>query len=314
MHTPNCSTFSNVSKSFDPCPSTAASDDNNYTNTVHTIINEPQKNKLHRIRRNLQFSTYTDAEEISNSDNNNNDNVNDKTSDNNDNTHQQDRRRRVLKVIKRKPKLLSEDLIDPETKVEPKLAPSIESEPVLATSATPIRRRIAITRKRPVVTISSIKPTPTFTPFSIPLPTQTYFDDDEEEIAPRRHGTRRPVTPEPTKRIKKVVLKSKKRLIQSQQEEVHTLEPSPVPIPTATPIPTPLIYTTETYLLDTITTTTTRKRTYTFVVTRVNDKESVVMSSTSVKDHIGPSTQTVTRTISLTITIPPIQQTKSYYV
>lgn len=42
--------------------------------------------------------------------------------------------------------------------------------------------------------------------------------------------------------------------------------------------------------------TLTRLRTYTYVVTRVHDTESIVMSSTSVKPHTYISTETITTT------------------
>lgn len=163
------------------------------------------------------------------------------------------RKRKVLKVVRRKPKMIEDDHTETITENTP--------------PTTPIRRRIAITRKREHTS-------------SIPA------------VAP-------------TKKLKKII-KSKKIF----KEEVSSIEPSRPPLPAYTP--TPIILTTSTLLYDTVTTTTTRQRTYTFIVTRVNDKDSIVMSSTSVKDHVGPTTQTITRTISLTITIPPIQQTQSY--
>lgn len=51
-------------------------------------------------------------------------------------------------------------------------------------------------------------------------------------------------------------------------------------------------------LIDTIVLmpTLTRLRTYTYVVTRVHDTESIVMSSTSVKPHTYIGTETITRT------------------
>lgn len=182
-------------------------------------------------------------------------------------------KRKVLKVIKRKPKLLSRDImIDPTTSTQEYLD-QVKSTLVI----NPTRKRIAITRKK----------------------TKNGSDDISSSPLPE-------VTIAPTKRIKKI-LRSKKRLLSERPVQSELDYEEEIPISSYSP-PTPIIYTTETLILDTITTTTTRQRTYTYVVTRVNDHQSVVMSSTSVKDHVGPATQTVTRTISLTITIPPIQQ------
>lgn len=303
-----------------------------------------------RLRRNTHQPELDQEDEEISDINDENDNVdhhdNVDQHDINDNTQQpqENKRRRVLKVIKRKPKLLSEDLTEDHDhedhlddhhhddhhknfQDQPRLRASPSEDSVKSehpqnpiSSNKPVRRRIAITRKRPVapVTLSEKFYTPvTLSESFYTLDPTSYYDPssssstDEEEVAPS-------IAPSPTTKRRKFVLKTKKRLI---QEEAPILETS-TPIlelyntkPTTFEIiTTPILFTTETYLLDTITTTTTRKRTYTFVVTRVNDGESVVMSSTSVKDHVGPSTQTVTRTISLTITIPPLQQlqTKSY--
>lgn len=187
-------------------------------------------------------------------------------------------KRKVLKVIKRKPKLLSRDIM-----LDPTTSSSTQTQEYLVKSTlviNPTRKRIAITRKKTKLGVEDISSS-SLTEFSIA----------------------------PTKRIKKV-LRTKKRLLHERpvQSELDYDEETTAPISSLFLSPTPIIYTTETLILDTITTTTTRQRTYTYVVTRVNDKESVVMSTTSVKDHVGPATQTITRTISLTITIPPIQQ------
>ncbi|XP_063706310.1 mucin-3B [Culicoides brevitarsis] len=184
------------------------------------------------------------------------------------NTHDNIPRRKVLRVVKRKPKLLT-------TTSSNSFVDQVMSTLVI----NPTRKRIAITRKK----------------------TRT---ENISSTLPEK------VTISPTKRIRKV-LRTKKRLLERPVEEQSEHDESDILSPTPTTPPTPIIYTTETHILDTVTTTTTRQRTYTYVVTRVNDGESVVMSSTSVKDHIGPATLTVTRTISLTITIPPIQQLKT---
>lgn len=209
---------------------------------------------------------------------------------NNDNQNSNDKqaKRKVLKVIKRKPKLLSRDIMLDNTEESSINVRAISStqeylDQVKSTLViNPTRKRIAITRKKTKQS-EDISSSP-----SLP----------EVKIAP-------------TKRFKKV-LKTKKRLLHETPVEPELDYDEETHVPSVSPShpepPQPIIYTTSTHILDTITTTTTRQRTYTYVVTRVNDKESVVMSSTSVKDHVGPATQTVTRTISLTITIPPIQQ------
>lgn len=186
------------------------------------------------------------------------------------NTHYSPKRK-VLKVIKRKPKLLSKDISSSNTYVDQVMSTLV---------INPTRKRIAITRKKT-------------------------RNEDISSTLPED------VTISPTKRIRKV-LRTKKRLIERPVvEHSEPLDDYVEEEPFSPSPPLPIIYTTETHILDTITTTTTRQRTYTYVVTRVNDGQSIVMSSTSVKDHIGPATQTVTRTISLTITIPPIQQLKT---
>lgn len=53
--------------------------------------------------------------------------------------------------------------------------------------------------------------------------------------------------------------------------------------------------------VETVTNLSTRQRTYTYVVTRVHDKQTEVISSTMVRDQIQSITDTITRTIYETI-------------
>lgn len=76
---------------------------------------------------------------------------------------------------------------------------------------------------------------------------------------------------------------------------------SPVPIQNS---PSHLAYTTTTEYYDTIVKTTTRLRTFTYVVTRVHDEESQIMSTTTVREQTKPVTETLTRTSTFTLQIP----------
>lgn len=76
-------------------------------------------------------------------------------------------------------------------------------------------------------------------------------------------------------------------------------------------LPTALTITTEKLNFQTITTTTTRQRTYTYIVTRVNGDEHLVMSSTTVREQIKPVTETLTSTQLLIFTIPVSEFTGS---
>lgn len=97
---------------------------------------------------------------------------------------------------------------------------------------------------------------------------------------------------------------------------------SPIAITSSeVPIPTPsshLAYTTTTEYYDTIVKTTTRLRTFTYVVTRVHDDESQIMSTTTVREQTKPVTETLTRTSTFTLQIPivviptTIDQSNSY--
>lgn len=53
--------------------------------------------------------------------------------------------------------------------------------------------------------------------------------------------------------------------------------------------------------IETVTNVSTKQRTYTYVVTRVHDKQTEVISSTMVRDQIQTVTDTITRTICETI-------------
>jgi hypothetical protein len=237
-------------------------------------------NSVNRFKRasNYDYNVHEDEDEIVKE--------NTQQSVRNQNTQKDKPKRKLLKVIKRKPKLLSRDIIlnrSSNSSSDISADKLDQVKPSLVTKST--RKRIAITRKK---TIKSGEVTPS-----------TIEVEFAGSIAP-------------AKRIKKI-LKTKKRIINEKQEpdyddefQAKSQAPS-IPTPVTVP-PDPIIYTTETQIYDTITTTTTRKRTYTYVVTRVNDQESIVMSSTAVKDHVAPVTQTITRTISLTLTIPQLQQ------
>lgn len=82
------------------------------------------------------------------------------------------------------------------------------------------------------------------------------------------------------------------------------------PITTSSPqlpiiqTPSHLSYTTTTEYYDTIVKTTTRLRTFTYVVTRVHDNESQIMSTTTVREQTKPVTETLTRTSTFTLQIP----------
>lgn len=88
-------------------------------------------------------------------------------------------------------------------------------------------------------------------------------------------------------------------------------------VPTQTPT-SHLAYTTTTEYYDTIVKTTTRLRTFTYVVTRVHDDESQIMSTTTVREQTKPVTETLTRTSTFTLQIPivviptTIDQSNSY--
>lgn len=69
-------------------------------------------------------------------------------------------------------------------------------------------------------------------------------------------------------------------------------------------LPSSITLTTQKVNFKTITTTTTRQRTYTYIVTRVNGDEQLIMSSTTVRQEIKPVTETLTSTELFTFTIP----------
>jgi len=87
----------------------------------------------------------------------------------------------------------------------------------------------------------------------------------------------------------------------NKKSEPIATSSSSIPIQTT---PSHLVYTTTAEYYDTIVKTTTRLRTFTYVVTRVHDSESQIMSTTTVREQTKPVTETLTRTSTFTLEIP----------
>jgi len=110
-------------------------------------------------------------------------------------------------------------------------------------------------------------------------------------------------------------VKVKKLPLNSKKSNPITISSTPIPIQNS---PSHLAYTTTTEYYDTIVKTTTRLRTFTYVVTRVHDEESQIMSTTTVREQTKPVTETLTRTSTFTLQIPivviptTIDQSNSY--
>lgn len=75
-------------------------------------------------------------------------------------------------------------------------------------------------------------------------------------------------------------------------------------------IPSSIVYTTtETYLETSTPRLATKQRTYTYVVTRVHDEQTEIMSTTSIRQQIQTIIDTVTKTSTLTLTVPFVPMT-----
>lgn len=156
----------------------------------------------------------------------------------------------------------------------------VKTDDVETTQQIPKRlRKVTITKRK------LIKPTSMQTNLETIVTTSTYQSID---VPLQNDDNEQPI------------LKVKK--LQSNIKKINPIATtsSPVPIPT----PSHLSYTTTTEYYDTIVKTTTRLRTFTYVVTRVHDKESEIMSTTTVREQTKPVTETLTRTSTFTLQIP----------
>lgn len=228
---------------------------------------------------------------------------------------------------------------------EPEIQSTMEEEPSETISISPTRRRITVTKTRRLnteeqsngelsipsispdyvktddaetqqipkrlrkVTITKrklLKPTTMQTTLDEIVTTSTYqsidvpFKNDDNDDDNDRSSVKVTKLPLSNKKIKPIATSS-----------------LPVQIPIQNS-PSHLAYTTTTEYYDTIVKTTTRLRTFTYVVTRVHDKESEIMSTTTVREQTKPVTETLTRTSTFTLQIPivviptTIDQSNSY--
>lgn len=155
-------------------------------------------------------------------------------------------------------------------------------------------RKVTITRRKLIkpttvqTSLDAIETTSSYQPIDVP------FKNTEND--------------ETTVKVKKLPTKN-------QKEKLIATTSSPVPIQNS---PSLLAYTTTTEYYDTIVKTTTRLRTFTYVVTRVHDNESQIMSTTTIREQTKPVTETMTRTSTFTLQIPivpiptTIDQSNSY--
>ncbi|KAG4078745.1 hypothetical protein HA402_015335 [Bradysia odoriphaga] len=97
------------------------------------------------------------------------------------------------------------------------------------------------------------------------------------------------------------IVKVKKLPSSNKKNNTIATSSSTLPI---TQTPSHLSYTTTSEYYDTTVKTTTRLRTFTYVVTRVHDNESQIMSTTTVREQTKPVTETLTRTSTFTLQIP----------
>lgn len=149
-------------------------------------------------------------------------------------------------------------------------------------------RKVTITKRKLIkptsmqTTLNAIVTTSTYQSIDVPLNT----DDDDNNDRP--------------------ILQVKKLPSNNKKNNPIATSSSQLPI-----IQTPsyLSYTTTSEYYDTIVKTTTRLRTFTYVVTRVHDKESEIMSTTTVREQTKPVTETLTRTSTFTLQIPIIPTT-----
>lgn len=159
-------------------------------------------------------------------------------------------------------------------------------------------RKVTITKRKLLkptaiqTTLDTIVPTSTYQSIDVPL--RNDKDDDENDRS---------------------AVEENKLSSKSKKKNVTVTPSSTIPIPNT---PSHLVYTTTTEYYDTITKTTTRLRTFTYVVTRVHDHESQIMSTTTVREQTKPVTETLTRTSTYTLQIPivviptTVDQSNSY--
>ncbi len=150
------------------------------------------------------------------------------------------------------------------------------------TQQTPQRlRKVTITKRK------LIKPTSMQTTLDTIVTTSTYQSIDV------------PFTSEDNDQP---IVKVKKLPLTTINKKINPIATTSSPVPLQTP--SHLSYTTTSEYYDTIVKTTTRLRTFTYVVTRVHDKESEIMSTTTVREQTKPVTETQTRTSTFTLQIP----------
>lgn len=143
-------------------------------------------------------------------------------------------------------------------------------------------RKVTITRRK------LIKPTSMQTTLNAIVTTSTYQSIDVPFKADNDDNDR------PVVKVKKLLNKKNIQIATSSST-------TPLPI---IQTPSHLSYTTTSEYYDTTVKTTTRLRTFTYVVTRVHDNESEIMSTTTVREQTKPVTETLTRTSTFTLQIP----------
>lgn len=230
--------------------------------------------------------------------------------ENNDDDDNEPTTKRTLKVRRRK---ILKKVTEPEIQ-------STMEDSSQTISVNPTRRRIIVTKTRRLHTEEQSTGESLMSSIS---PDSIKSDDAETQQIPKRFRkvTRRKLLKPATTQtvLDAIVTTSTNQLIDvpftNNDDEDRPVRKPPTEVtkvksiamsssPVLIQTPSLLSYTTTSEYYDTVVKTTTRLRTFTYVVTRVHDKESEIMSTTTVREQTKPVTETLTRTSTFTLQIP----------